>query len=147
MTITPTLHLLPWLLFAFFKKKKEERKCKTGMKINSLRIVTAECQHYTHPQLWGMMPNAHSDLQNVINVLCNKVSIFVVMWSGMTFTVIGTATLKAAHQSDARQTREAAAAHHCGCSSLGAWWVWLLQVCEVLGFEKYLSISVGPVSV
>lgn len=61
-------------------------------KINSQRMVTAGCQH-------AMMPNIQGDLQNVINVLCNKVSIFVVIWSRMTFTVIGTATLKAADQS------------------------------------------------
>lgn len=60
--------------------------------INTRRMVTAGCQQ-------AMMPNIQGDLQNVINVLCNKVSIFVVIWSRMTFTVIGTATLKAADQS------------------------------------------------
>lgn len=70
------------------------------------RIVTAACQQAieslfltSHTQLWTMTPNIRGDLQNVINVLCNKVSIFVVIWSRMTFTVIGTAALKAADQS------------------------------------------------
>lgn len=69
----------------------------------------------THTQLQTVMPNTRGDLQNVINVLCNKVSIFLVIWSRMTFTVIGTAALKSADQStDYRQA----------CWTLSRWCVW-----------------------
>lgn len=64
-------------------------------------MVTAGCQQatwYSLPTsqtlLWTMMLDIQCDLQNVINVLCNKVSIFVVIRSRMTFIVIGTAALK-----------------------------------------------------
>lgn len=53
----------------------------------------------SYAQACTTMPNIRGDLQNVINVLCNKVSIFAVIWSSLTFTVIGTVALKAADQS------------------------------------------------
>lgn len=69
---------------------------------NDKRIVTVSTVVFlpiTQPSCKTAMPNIQGDLQNVINVLCNKMSIFVVIWSRMTFTVIGTAALNALDQS------------------------------------------------
>lgn len=102
-----------------------------------------------------MMPTIQCDLQNVIKVLCNKVSIFVVIWSRMTFTVIGTATLKlrisqlikdvhagrpaycpgmmGVHVCVQRKWTQSCVAHsflYCYCASVCAWIRVYMVMCE-----------------